>query len=279
MTVIARNLRGRLAIAAIGVTLAAGLSACGGTSGAAAPASTTPSASAPTPPSAPASSATPSPTDATSSPSAPAATPPEPSTTSGPASISSANLVTVSDLAAVPAFGKRVGKATDYPANQWGQATVSMCQKSTQLGQTRMVLRDFSAIDTTEVVLGFASSTDASAARATLLQWYKSCNRPATKGTGAIKPGGFTGQSVQLSVTGSRTPIRAVAGGAVQLDSATSIGQFEDAVIVQTGDRLAWLIVRVHGQDNNCSILKNDPAIGQCGVFASADQVAKRLMK
>lgn len=221
----------------------------------------------------------PQPTGPSSTPSASGSAPSASGSAPGASSaISTANLATASDLSAILSLGHGVGTPTDYPAGDWGQAAASLCQRTQALGQSSTRLRTFSAIDVTVVALGFKDAATASSARATIVGWYKNCASQSSGSGGAVRVDAqWTGTRLPLTASGA-SPINATVG-AVSVADTGSGGVFEDAVVVQAGNRVEWVIQRNTGQDNNCSLLANDPTTGQCGVFASANNVAKRLMK
>lgn len=70
-------------------------------------------------------------------------------------------------------------------------------------------------------------------------------------------------------------PVVAVAANPYWEPSETAQGRHEEAVVVQAGNRIAW-VAQAHGEEQNCG-LEASTEIGACGPFASAQAIADRL--
>ncbi|MEL4504913.1 hypothetical protein AAEX63_08770 [Luteococcus sp. H138] len=188
------------------------------------------------------------------------------------------NLATAPDLSPVPRPGRPVGKATTRKATRL-PARFSLCQQPTRLGQRSIWVRDFKQISTTQVVLDFRTTKLARAARDSILDSYRDCvtDTDTNSTVGAV--------SGRLPLR--RATVRAAKGATVNAIAADAsrrhVGKrsldFEDATVVQVGNRLTWLVVRSRGEDHNCATLRGEETVGQCGAYATADALAVRLAR
>ncbi|GAB2474310.1 hypothetical protein GCM10027030_05810 [Luteococcus sediminum] len=189
-----------------------------------------------------------------------------------------ANLATAADLAPVARQDQPVGPATTRRATALPE-DFSLCDEPKALGQRTLLVRDFARIDSSQVVLGFGTARQASAARARILEAYRNCVIDADTNSTIGSVDGTLPLERSAVKRLRAAPVRATAASASMRYTEREWGAFEDAAVVQTGNRLTWLVVHTEGQDNNCSLLADDETIGQCGAFASADALARRLAR
>lgn len=185
------------------------------------------------------------------------------------------HLVTAGDLAPLARPGRPVGRAVDRPAGT-PRATDSLCGWPAGLGQQSLLARDFAGIEATELVLGFSSPAAATRARARILDGYRHCvvDTDTNSTIGAVDGN----LPVRRPSAASRTtPVVATAASAMRRGTGARQARFEQATVVQVDNRVAWLIGRSVGEDDNCATLPGDEVVGQCGTFAAAQRVTDRL--
>lgn len=173
-------------------------------------------------------------------------------------------LPVASDLRDMGTANRPLGSATDHPAGRWDGVTMSHCRATPQLGQASLRVREYPGAQVVVAVMSFPDRAAASRARATVVEWYRTC-------PGSTAPDPWTGHRLPAGAG-----VTAVALNAAWGSDGPTAGH-EEGAVVQVDSRLAW-VTQQHGAEQNCSLEPSD-VVGQCGAFASVDAVAARLAR
>ncbi|MEL4503939.1 hypothetical protein AAEX63_05130 [Luteococcus sp. H138] len=192
----------------------------------------------------------------TSSASAPASAPP-PAASSIPASVAAPtwdDLPTASELA-------RTGQSAltqDVETTELPQESFSLCQVDIKdLSQKNLLVRHFTsgdgAVTAYAVAFGYDTPEQAVAARKILRGWYTGC---AARLQAAGKPGAKQTQAHPIPLAGKAGQVIDPVDGASFRQVSHGVeggdtGVFEEATIIQAGNRLEWVVYTVQGTDDN----------------------------
>lgn len=181
--------------------------------------------------------------------------------------VTTAQLPTEKDLAPINTFNFPLRPQVDLPAGTWA-GSPTLCQPHPDLRESSLQVREFTDARVTAAVLGFQDVAQATAARQKILGWYRNC----APHEGKVDE--WTGARLAVKPRGVE-PVVAVAANPYWEPSETAQGRHEEAVVVQAGNRIAW-VAQAHGEEQNCG-LEASTEIGACGPFASAQAIADRL--
>lgn len=158
-------------------------------------------------------------------------------------------------------------------------ATFGLCDPGSWGDPGTTLVREFGVDGVTyeyAIVFGYPDADSASAGYDLLTDAARNCDD-------RILAGGFDRADAQelegmpfdeASVDGS--PARAAYFTAMAANDGEDLGMFSDTLLVQSGERVAWLVTTFEGMDNNCSVAPDQDAM-QCELAYSLPQIADLL--
>ncbi len=167
----------------------------------------------------------------------------------------------------------------------WGDAEqFSACGGNyTSLGYRTIVRRDFSgavssaSVNAHTATMEFTTAAKASEARATIRKWYYNC--PTTlKAAGYTNIKAGTAQDISAGqAVAALDPHQASFRTLMKTNPGPDITSFEDATLVQAGNRLQWVAYEISGvEDHNYAVSTSDgtglplyPAISRAPLLAA----------
>ncbi|GAA1396599.1 hypothetical protein [Luteococcus peritonei] len=189
--------------------------------------------------------------------------------------VSTAQLPTAAELAPLATPRLPLGTAVDHPSGQWGADQVSLCRARPELDTSSLQVREYPGAELLVAAVGFDNPAQATAARDQIVRWYSMC-----AGTSPTpRPGAWLGERLPTPA-GLPQPAGATVVEASQGPLPNGTVRHELGVVVQSGNRLTWLVQRVEGQEGFlCALRADDEVTGQCGQFAVVPDLARRLAR
>lgn len=182
--------------------------------------------------------------------------------------------------------GIEISVGNEY--EDWPAEPHAICAIDVQgLGATTVLIREFSdefgESHTKTSTLGFESPDQATVAVEQINEAYQHCvpSDPQAGGTVMIwqDPTDVPPADSLLEAAEDRDPVRVTSAVSVIVPDGSDIGMISTSDIIQTGNRLTWLVSEFEGMDHNCLPVA-DPAIGmeQCGGAAAMEPIGLRLV-
>ncbi len=162
-----------------------------------------------------------------------------------------------------------------------GDRQIGLCDPGALGEPTTVLVREFGIqgeLPTYAIVLGYADEEAASQGYDRIFDAAVGCETQMTEaGWDRTSVAEDTRLPFDPSAVDA-TPARASYFFGMAVKEGEDVGVFNDTMVLQAGERVAWLVTSFEGMDNNCSVLPDDDAM-QCSFARSLPDVTELLVQ
>ncbi len=195
-----------------------------------------------------------------------------------PGGVTEADLPSDSELLWTPEIGWKTVETSEGGGTQ--QHSVCQQNRMESLGARFIMVRTYalgdaprgSGADATAIAMSFESKELADQAYATAQGWITDC-AATLEAQNRIDPR-FAIEPMDVAVPGGRAQV-----SEWMYATAADAGEFESQGLIQVGDRLELLVMRIEGQDNNFDTEPNGPVGMVHPMIRSVPKAAEKLAR